>query len=89
MSSSSCVLPRKPHVNITACARRTVPVILLQDVDTLAVAGQEVPVRPGFARNFLLPQKLAVYATEDNRKLHKKDFSVCGHRCMSWPMACR
>jgi len=34
--------------------------ILLQDVEDLGLAGDEVNVAPGFARNFLLPRKLAM-----------------------------
>jgi large subunit ribosomal protein L9 len=41
-------------------------VILKRDVDKLGGAGELVRVRPGFARNFLLPRSLAVVATEDN-----------------------
>lgn len=41
-------------------------VILKQDVDKLGNAGELVRVRPGFARNFLLPRGLAVVATGEN-----------------------
>jgi large subunit ribosomal protein L9 len=44
-------------------------VILLERVENLGFIGDEVNVRPGFARNFLLPQKKALRATEENRKL--------------------
>lgn len=37
--------------------------ILLQDVEDLGLAGEEVHVAPGYARNFLLPRKLAAVAT--------------------------
>lgn len=36
--------------------------LLLQDIEGLGRAGEVVPVRPGHARNFLLPQKFAVIA---------------------------
>jgi large subunit ribosomal protein L9 len=39
-------------------------VILLQDVDQIGKAGERVKVRDGFSRNFLIPKKLAVAATE-------------------------
>ena len=45
-----------------------VRVILKRDVDKLGAAGELVRVRPGFARNFLLPRSLAVVATESNVK---------------------
>ena len=37
--------------------------ILLQDVEDLGLAGEEVSVAPGYARNFLIPQKLATVAS--------------------------
>jgi large subunit ribosomal protein L9 len=43
-----------------------VQVILLERVEKLGQMGQVVDVRPGFARNFLLPQKKALRATKDN-----------------------
>jgi large subunit ribosomal protein L9 len=43
-------------------------VILLERIAKLGQMGEVVKVRPGFARNFLLPQKKAVRATEENRK---------------------
>jgi len=43
-------------------------VILLQDVEPLGSRGQIVKVAGGYGRNFLLPKKLAVAATPQNRK---------------------
>ena len=43
-------------------------VILLHDVDKLGIRGQIVNVADGYGRNFLLPKKLAVKATSQNRK---------------------
>jgi len=43
-------------------------VILREDVRTLGKAGQMVRVKPGYARNFLLPQGLAYEATPGNKK---------------------
>lgn len=40
-----------------------IQVILQQDIDKLGKSGELVRVRPGFARNFLLPRQLAVPAT--------------------------
>jgi large subunit ribosomal protein L9 len=39
-------------------------VILREDMDNLGKAGEVVSVRPGYGRNYLLPQGLAVHATE-------------------------
>lgn len=44
-------------------------VILLERVENLGAIGDEVKVRDGFARNFLLPHKKALRANEANRKL--------------------
>lgn len=41
-------------------------VILLERVEKLGQMGEVVTVKPGFARNYLLPQKKAMRATKDN-----------------------
>jgi large subunit ribosomal protein L9 len=41
-------------------------IILLQDVDLLGTAGDIVNVKPGFARNFLFPRRLALRASKRN-----------------------
>ena len=41
-------------------------VILLERIEKLGQMGDIVSVKPGFARNFLLPQRKALRATEDN-----------------------
>jgi large subunit ribosomal protein L9 len=43
-----------------------VEVILLQRVEKLGQMGEVVKVKPGFARNYLLPQKKAIRANKDN-----------------------
>jgi len=43
-------------------------VILLNDLRQTGKRGQEVEVKPGFARNYLLPQGLALEANDANRK---------------------
>lgn len=52
----------------------TLNVILTTDVDKLGRSGELVKVRPGFARNFLVPRGMAVSATESaiNQLEHKK-----------------
>ena len=45
-----------------------VDVILLERVENLGPMGQIVKVKPGYARNFLLPQKKALRATKENMK---------------------
>ncbi|TMJ32732.1 MAG: 50S ribosomal protein L9, partial [Alphaproteobacteria bacterium] len=41
-------------------------VILLERVPKLGQMGDVVKVKPGFARNYLLPQRKALRATKDN-----------------------
>ena len=48
-------------------------VILREDIDKLGARGQVVKVSPGYARNFLLPRKLAVPATESNKKIIEQE----------------
>ena len=43
-------------------------ILLRQDVDDLGARGEIVRVRAGYARNYLLPRKLAVEATTNNVK---------------------
>ena len=45
-----------------------IEVILRDDIKTLGRAGEVVRVKPGYARNYLLPQGLAYEATEGNKK---------------------
>ncbi len=48
-------------------------VILREDIDKLGHRGQVVKVKPGYARNFLLPQKLAVIANDSNKKIVEQE----------------
>lgn len=52
----------------------TIQVILQSDVTNVGTSGELVKVRPGFARNYLLPRQLAVPATtaQVNRVNHDK-----------------
>jgi large subunit ribosomal protein L9 len=43
-------------------------VILQEDIDKLGHRGDVVAVKPGYARNFLLPRKLAIEASTGNMK---------------------
>lgn len=46
----------------------SIEMILMQDVKDLGLAGQIVKVADGYARNFLVPNKLAAPVTEGNRR---------------------
>jgi large subunit ribosomal protein L9 len=43
-------------------------IILQEDVDKLGHRGDVVTVKPGYARNFILPRKLGIEATPGNMK---------------------
>ena len=49
-----------------------VDVILLERVENLGQMGEVVKVRPGYARNYLLPQKKALRATKENLAYFEK-----------------
>ncbi len=49
-----------------------IEVILLERIDRLGQMGQVVKVRPGFARNFLLPNRKALRATKANIEVFEK-----------------
>jgi len=48
-------------------------VILREDVEKLGNRGQVVKVSSGYARNFLLPRRLAVAATDSNKKIVEQE----------------
>ncbi|MGA2589246.1 MAG: 50S ribosomal protein L9 [Bryobacteraceae bacterium] len=48
-------------------------VILREDIERLGSRGQVVKVADGYARNFLLPKRLAVAATDSNRKIVEQE----------------
>jgi large subunit ribosomal protein L9 len=58
--------------NLTASGRprvhRQVELMLAEDVATLGKQGDIVKVKPGYARNFLLPQGVATVATDENKR---------------------
>jgi large subunit ribosomal protein L9 len=48
-------------------------IILREDIENLGIRGEVVKVAPGYARNFLLPKKLAVAATDANKKIVEQE----------------
>lgn len=50
--------------------------ILLERVDGLGNVGDEVSVKPGYGRNFLLPQEKAIVANDGNRKVFERRRTV-------------
>ena len=49
-----------------------ISVILLEKISKLGNIGQEVKVKDGFARNYLIPYKKAIRASEENKKYFEK-----------------
>ena len=46
-------------------ATKTVKLLLTESVDNLGIVGDVVSVRPGFARNYLLPRELATEPSDE------------------------
>lgn len=57
-------LPRGPHGGVE--------LLLIQNVEHLGKQGQVVEVKPGYAKNFLLPQGLATFATDHHKRMVEK-----------------
>ncbi len=55
-------------------------VILTQDVPDLGYANDKVNVKPGYARNFLIPKSLAILATETNKKILTENLKQKAHK---------
>ena len=77
LKGTAAALPRQPGVE----RRRNHPIrakhgyiqlILTQAIPQLGQAGDLVKVRPGFARNYLVPQGLATFATPNNLRMVEK-----------------
>jgi large subunit ribosomal protein L9 len=63
-------MPRKHNIRgVTGTTRNSIEVLLAEKVPTLGDQGQIVRVKPGYARNYLLPQGLATVATEHNKRM--------------------
>lgn len=59
---------RKPGA-VGGSSNTHVEVLLAEDVPQVGQQGEIIRVRPGFARNYLLPQGLATVATEHNKRM--------------------
>jgi large subunit ribosomal protein L9 len=55
-------------------------VILKQDVDNLGYKNDLVSVKPGYARNFLVPRGMAVIANASTKKVREEDLRQRAHR---------
>jgi len=55
-------------------------VILKQDVASLGYTNEKVNVKPGYARNYLIPQGMAILATESNKKIVAENLKQKAHK---------
>ena len=55
-------------------------IILKQDVTNLGYKNDIVTVKPGYGRNYLIPQGLAILATERNRKILAEEMRQQAHK---------
>jgi large subunit ribosomal protein L9 len=55
-------------------------VILKQDIPTLGYTGDIIKVKPGYARNYLIPKGFAITATEANQKIVKENQKQAAHK---------
>jgi large subunit ribosomal protein L9 len=54
--------------------------ILKQDINNLGSKDDLVKVKAGYARNFLIPKKMAVSATESMKKMHSENLKQRAHK---------
>jgi len=55
-------------------------VILKQDIKGLGYKNDIVDVKPGYGRNYLIPQGIAIFATESNRKMIAENIKQASHK---------
>ncbi|MFN5888433.1 MAG: 50S ribosomal protein L9, partial [Flavobacteriales bacterium] len=55
-------------------------VILLKNVDKLGYTNEVVTVKPGYGRNFLIPQGYAILATASAKKAHAEVMRQKSHK---------
>jgi len=55
-------------------------VIILEDIEKLGKAGDVVKVRPGYARNYLVPNGKAIPCTKGNRKVIEEQKEIVARR---------
>jgi large subunit ribosomal protein L9 len=55
-------------------------IILKEDVKNLGFKNDVVSVKPGYGRNYLIPQGIAVLATPSNRKVTQENLKQAAHK---------
>lgn len=72
MSKTSVKRANKGFKRLPKGKNGGIELLLIQSVDHLGKAGEVVEVRPGYANNFLLPEGLAIVATEHHKRMVDK-----------------
>ena len=55
-------------------------IILKQDVPNLGYTNEKINVKPGYARNYLIPKGIAILATETNKKVLAENLKQKAHK---------
>ena len=55
-------------------------IILKEDIENLGFKDEMVTVKPGYARNFLIPQGKAIAATSSNKKVWEENMRQRSHK---------
>ena len=63
---------RHQHAEVSTGHRAVIELLLTEEIASLGKQGEIVRVRPGYARNYLLPYGLATVATEANKRRVEK-----------------
>jgi large subunit ribosomal protein L9 len=62
----------KTRMNLPKGRHGGLELLLIQDIDHLGKQGDVVSVRPGYAKNYLLPNGLATIATDHHKRMVEK-----------------
>jgi large subunit ribosomal protein L9 len=63
---------RREHNRLPKGPNGGIQLLLIQSVDHLGKQGDVVEVKPGYAKNYLLPQGLAAFATDHHKRMVEK-----------------
>lgn len=63
---------KRNRPGVGGSSKTSVDVLLAENVESVGKQGDIVRVKPGFARNFLLPQGMATLASEHNKRMVEK-----------------
>lgn len=72
MASAKTRARREAYKRLPKGKNGGIELLLIQNVDSVGKQGEVVEVRPGHANNFLLPQGLAIIATDHHKRMVEK-----------------